>query len=135
VNALAHIEINVSDLKISKEFYGNFLAHLKWTKTLETENVVGFKGADNTHVFLVQTELAFGARLFHRKHAGLNHVAFRVESKEEVDEFSRFLKKNSIQALYADDPKDYAQEYNMEQYFAVFFEDPDRIKLEVVFMQ
>jgi catechol 2,3-dioxygenase-like lactoylglutathione lyase family enzyme len=135
MNSLAHIEINVSDLKKSKEFYLKIFTPLNWTIVFNCDDSVGFKGKDKTHLFLVQTDTSFISNIFHRKHTGLNHIAFRVDSKQEVEEFSNFLKQNNIISLYTDGPKDYAQEYKMEQYYAVFFEDPDHIKLEVVFMK
>jgi hypothetical protein len=58
-----------------------------------------------------------------------------VESKQKVEEFNRFLKSNNIVSLYTDGPKNYSKEYNMKEYYAVYFEDPNRIKLEVVFMK
>ena len=135
MNSLAHIEINVSNLQKSKGFYSKILSSLKWNLTLDKDNFVGFKGGDNTHLFLVQTEKLFMSNIFHRKHTGLNHIAFRVGSKQEVEEISNLLKDNNIPQLYTNDPKDYSKDYKMEQYYAVFFEDPDRIKLEVVFMK
>jgi catechol 2,3-dioxygenase-like lactoylglutathione lyase family enzyme len=67
---------------------------------------------------------------FHRKDPGVNHVAFRVERREDVDRFhDEFLKARGLPALYGG-PRDYP-EYR-EGYYAVFFEDPDRLKLEVV---
>lgn len=135
MNSLAHIEINVSNLQKSKEFYLKTLTPLNWTMVCDSDDSVGFKGKDNTHLFLVQTADSFISTIFHRKYTGLNHIAFRVESKEEVEEFSDFLKNNKIASLYTDKPKDYSEEYNMEEYYAVYFEDPNRIKLEVVFMK
>lgn len=135
MNSLAHIEINVSNLRKSKDFYLLILSQLKWKMISEDNESIGFKGLDNTHLFLKQTEKDFITNIFHRKNTGLNHIAFRVESKEYVEEFNNFLNKNNIPALYTDNPKDYSKEYNMEQYYAVFLEDPDRIKLEVVFMK
>ncbi|MFZ2310714.1 MAG: VOC family protein [Patescibacteria group bacterium] len=135
MNSLAHIEINVSNLQKSKEFYLKVLTSLNWTMTCDCNDSVGFKGKDNTHLFLVQTADSFISNIFHRKNTGLNHIAFRVESKQEVETFSNFLKNNNIVSLYTDEPKDYSEEYNMEEYYAVYFEDLDRIKLEVVFMK
>lgn len=82
-------------------------------------------------LFLVQVEERFSNKKFHRKQVGLNHIAFRVDSKKKVDSFHKFLKKNKITILYGG-PKDYSAEY-AKGYYAVFFEDPDRVKLEVVF--
>jgi len=135
MNSLAHIEINVSDLQKSKSFYLMFLSGLKWKIISDDDSSVGFKGEDNTHLFLLQTEKSFLLNIFHRKNIGLNHIAFRVESKKKVEEISNLLKEKNISKLYADDPKDYSDEYKMEQYYAIFFEDPDRIKLEIVFMK
>lgn len=134
MNSVAHIEINVSDLQKSKKFYSMIFSQLKWDMSLDGDYAIGFKGADNTHLFLVQTKKASLLNIFHRKNTGLNHLAIRVESRQAVEEFNNFLKQNNIPRLYADNPKDYSKEYNMEQYYAVYFEDPDRIKLEVVFM-
>jgi catechol 2,3-dioxygenase-like lactoylglutathione lyase family enzyme len=135
MNSLAHIEINVSNLQASKDFYLKILTPLNWTMVFDCNDSVGFKGQDNTHLFLVQTIDSFIPTIFHRKNTGLNHLAFRVESKQEVEKFSHFLKSNNIVSLYTDGPKDYSKEYNMEEYYAVYFEDLDRIKLEVVFMK
>ncbi len=135
MNSLAHVEVNVSNLEVSKEFYSRLLFPLKWELSLDDKTIVGFKGPDQTHLFLVQTESLFSSVVFHRKNTGLNHLAFRVGSKDQLDSFSTFLKESGIPTLYADGPKDYSSQYNMEEYYAVFFEDPDRVKLEVVFMK
>jgi catechol 2,3-dioxygenase-like lactoylglutathione lyase family enzyme len=135
MNSLAHIEINVSNLERSKDFYLMVLAPLGWELTIDNDEFAGFKGEDNTHLFLVQTDESYVSNGFHRKQVGLNHLAFRVESKQAVDEFADLLRNNYIETLYTEGPKDYCQEYHMEHYYAVFFEDPDRIKLEVVFMK
>ncbi len=135
MNSVAHIEVNVSDLAESGKFYSVILSELGWVEKLRTDEAIGFGAPDKTHLFLVQTHRAYVTNTFHRKNVGLNHIAFRVESKDQVNDFNDFLTKNNIPRLYTDFPKDYSQEYEMEQYYAVFFEDPDRIKLEVVFMQ
>ncbi len=135
MNSLAHIEVNVSNLDISEKFYLLILSKLGWTKMMHTEKVVGFAAPDKTHLFIVQTDEVYAAKGFHRKNAGLNHLAFRVDSAQTVDDFDAFLAENNIHRLYAELPKDYSDEYDMEEYYATFFEDPDRIKLEVVFMR
>ncbi len=68
---------------------------------------------------------------FHRKAPGLNHVALRANSKEAVRVFAGgFLKKCKIKPLYGS-PRLFP-EYH-PNYYAVYFEDPDRIKWEVVY--
>jgi catechol 2,3-dioxygenase-like lactoylglutathione lyase family enzyme len=68
---------------------------------------------------------------FHRKRTGLGHIAFLVESAEMVDQFVKdFLVPHGIEPLYrgAMTPTGYPPGY-----YAVYFEDPDRIKVEVVY--
>jgi catechol 2,3-dioxygenase-like lactoylglutathione lyase family enzyme len=60
----------------------------------------------------------------------LGHIAFQVESAGMVDQFvDEFLNPRDIAPLYGG-AKAYP-EY-AEGYYAVYFEDPDRIKIEVV---
>lgn len=74
----------------------------------------------------------FKQNYFHRKNTGVNHMAFKVNSREDVDKFyGEFLKDRNMGTLYGS-PKEFP-EY-AKGYYAVFFEDPDRIKLEVLFM-
>lgn len=135
MNSLAHIEVNVSNLGESLSFYEFFLKPLGWKKeAVDTQSTVGFKAPDKTHLWLVQAEDGKGAS-FHRKHVGLNHIAFRVESKEMVERTQKYLREAGIVFLYHQNPKDYSKEYNMDEYYAVFFEDPDRIKIEIVYLK
>jgi catechol 2,3-dioxygenase-like lactoylglutathione lyase family enzyme len=125
-----HFEYNISNLKKSRTFYDKFLKQLGWRRFMTRKDVIGY--TDGTlKLFLVQVEKRFAPKKFHRKQVGLNHIAFRVNSKKKVDDFHMFLKKNKITILYGG-PKDYSAEY-AKGYYAIFFEDPDRIKLEVVF--
>jgi catechol 2,3-dioxygenase-like lactoylglutathione lyase family enzyme len=68
---------------------------------------------------------------FHRKRTGLGHIAFQVDSADMVDAFvNDFLEPRQIETLYggAKAYPDYTPDY-----YAVYFEDPDRIKVEVVY--
>jgi catechol 2,3-dioxygenase-like lactoylglutathione lyase family enzyme len=68
---------------------------------------------------------------FHRRRTGLNHVAFNVSSPAQVDEFvAGFLTPRGIDPLYGG-AKAYPQ-YTGD-YYATYFEDPDRIKVEVAY--
>ena len=60
--------------------------------------------------------------------AGPPHLAFHADSREDVDGFHGFLL--AIGATILDPPAEYAY---TPGYYAVFFADPDGIKLEVVF--
>ncbi len=128
--AIHHFEYNVSDLRASRTFYDKFLKRLGWVRCMNQQDVIGYTDG-SLKLFLVQVEKRFAKHKFHRKQVGLNHIAFRATSRKAVDDFHVFLKKSKATILYGG-PKDYSAVYAMK-YYTVFFEDPDRIKIEVVF--
>jgi glyoxylase I family protein len=65
---------------------------------------------------------------FNRFRVGLHHLALRAARREDVDLFHTFLQDQGIEIL--DPPAEYPQ-YG-ERYYAVFFADPDGMKLELV---
>ncbi|MGE0060305.1 MAG: hypothetical protein AB7P33_17550, partial [Dehalococcoidia bacterium] len=87
--------------------------------------------SDGSLVFwLMVASPEYRGRGFHRKAPGLNHVAFRVADRGDVDRFTaEFLAPRGIVPMY-ESPKP-MPEYG-GGYYAVYFEDPDRIKLEVM---
>jgi len=128
-SAIYHIQINVSKAEKSLPFYKNLLTYLGYRIVDETREHIGASNG-TTDIWIIRTEKNHGKRRFHRKAAGLNHIAFRVSSKKAVDDFVRwFLKREKIRTLYQS-PRLFP-EYGKD-YYAAYFEDPDRIKLEVV---
>ncbi|TMI17074.1 hypothetical protein E6H33_02620 [Candidatus Bathyarchaeota archaeon] len=125
--SLQHIEINVTNLETSKGFYDGFLTWIGYNRVMDEKDIAGWSNGD-IQIFLVNCEPHYRSAEFHRKHVGLNHVAFRASSREDVDRFfSEFLSTRRITVLYGG-PKAYP-EYSLT-YYSVYFEDPDRIKLE-----
>ena len=124
-----HVEVNVSNLKRSAGFYQALLAWLSYRRVLVKPDIVGWK-LGKTRIFLVQCERRFLRSGFHRKNVGLNHIAFRLPSRQMVARFyKKYLLARGIPVLYGG-PKEWP-EYE-GGYYAVYFEDPDRIKLEIV---
>ncbi|MEZ4978654.1 MAG: VOC family protein [Chitinophagales bacterium] len=124
---LHHIEIYVSNLEKSKEFWTWFLSELGYEIFQTWEEGISYKLA-NTYLVFVQTEAAFLEHFYHRKRTGLNHLAFHAESRAMVDTFREKLIERKIPLLY-DNKYPFAGGAN---YYALFFEDPDRIKVELV---
>jgi catechol 2,3-dioxygenase-like lactoylglutathione lyase family enzyme len=122
-----HIEIYVSDLKNSVAFWGWFLEELGYTPYQEWEMGKSWKIGESYLVF-VQTEERFLDIPYHRCRVGLNHLAFHADSRQQVDDMTRMLKERGINILYPE-KHPFA---GGEDYYAVFFEDPDRIKVELV---
>jgi catechol 2,3-dioxygenase-like lactoylglutathione lyase family enzyme len=126
-----HFQIQVSDIQRSAKFYGEMLGRLGFRRVYETEGIVEWS-KEGTRIIVAQSPKRFLATGFHRKRIGLNHVAFRAQSREAVDKFYRdYLLPNKIPVLYGG-AKEW-MEYD-EGYYAVYFEDPDRIKLELVYV-
>lgn len=130
-SSVYHLQLNVSNSKKSLPFYKSFLGHLGYRIVDESSEHLGASNG-TTDIWVIQTDEKYKKRGFHRKSAGLNHMAFRVDSKKAVDDLVRkFLKPKKIKPLYQSPCL--FPEYHKD-YYAVYFEDPDRIKLEVVYI-
>jgi catechol 2,3-dioxygenase-like lactoylglutathione lyase family enzyme len=124
---LSHVEINVANYIKSIQFYDLILISLGWEKLVSRKDHTTYTDGTLKLIFCPVEETHKSAG-YHRKRIGLNHFAFYVETKEMVDEFCReILQKNNIATLYHPEPK------GDNNYYSVLFEDPDRIKLEVVY--
>jgi catechol 2,3-dioxygenase-like lactoylglutathione lyase family enzyme len=125
--ALHHIELYVSDLARSREFYARLLGRFGYELYQQWPQGVSFR-LDQAYLVLVQTETRHLEPAYHRCRTGLNHLAFHAGSRAEVDALAAALQEWGVAILYPD-RHPYAGGHD---YYAVFFEDPDRIKLEVV---
>lgn len=124
---LHHIEIYVSDLKKSAEFWGWLLEELGYRSYQKWEYGQSWK-IENTYIVFVQTDEGFLDVKYHRKRVGLNHLAFHAESRQHIDDMTEKLNNRGVTILYQDQhPFD-----GGDNYYAVYFEDPDRIKVELV---
>jgi Lactoylglutathione lyase and related lyases len=124
---LHHLELNVANLEQSVAFWGWLLEYLGYQVYQTWDNGRSWQlGA--TYLVFVQVEEAFSEMSYHRKQVGLNHLAFQVESTDEVDQIAQLLAENNIPMLYQE-RYPYA---GGPKHYAVYFEDPNRIKVEIV---
>ena len=127
-----HVEINISDFSKSVKFYEEFLTWLGYQRIYSHKIAAGWgiKGATlGCNFWIIQGDARYAREGYHRKRVGVNHIAFHAGSRQAVDRFYReFLLPRKIRFLYGG-PKDYP-EYS-KGYYSVYFEDPDRIKLEL----
>jgi catechol 2,3-dioxygenase-like lactoylglutathione lyase family enzyme len=131
--AFHHIDLNVSDLDAAKRVYAPVLEFLGYVQVKDEPTgcewdlrAPGDGRGASLGLRLCDPVLAAHA---HRRYApGLHHLAWRAESREDVDALHRLLVERDIQVL--DAPAHYP-EYSGD-YYAVFFEDPDGMKLELV---
>ncbi|WP_075620283.1 VOC family protein [Paenisporosarcina indica] len=124
---LHHVEINISDLQQSRQFYEYILPTMGYELYQEWPKGFSYKFGD-TYIVFVQTEEKHLETPYHRGRVGLNHLAFHATSRKQIDEITEQLENQNITILY----KNRHPYAGGEDYYAVFFEDPDRIKLEIV---
>ncbi|MFX3633864.1 MAG: VOC family protein [Candidatus Pristimantibacillus sp.] len=124
---LHHVELYVSDLKKTEELWGWLLKELEYVVYQKWDHGVSYK-YDTTYIVFVQAELKHMDIPYHRGRVGLNHLAFHAKSKEQIDQITLELERKAINILYLD-KHPYA---GGEDHYAVYFEDPDQIKVELV---
>jgi len=117
-----HISIRVSDLKASKAFYDELLGFLGFKPMEHYAEAAGWSNG-KTRFWIGEAD-AEGKRHRHRDgDIGFHHYAFELGSRAEVDQLGAFVKK--LGATIVDPPGEY-----YDDYYAVFFLDPDGLKLE-----
>jgi catechol 2,3-dioxygenase-like lactoylglutathione lyase family enzyme len=117
-----HISLRVGDYQRSKAFYGKLMPFLGFHVLDEYPDTMGWTNG-KTRLWIGQAD-AEGKTHKHRiGDIGLHHYAFELQSRKDVDDLQAFLKKLGAKIV---DP---AGEY-YDDYYAVFFLDPDGLKLE-----
>ena len=131
-----HIQITVKDMSIAEPFYDKFLPILGFDISRKVSAVIeehDFYVVEYSHPLLAfaitSPRSAFVNDAIHRRKPGsLHHLAFKAESRNEVDRL--YLKLKEIGAAIVSSPKIFP-EYGAD-YYAVFFKDMEGIKYEIV---
>lgn len=122
VVGIDHLVIRVSDSEKSKSFYHKLFTFLGFEISDEYEDAIGWTNGETR--FWIGPADAEGRKHPHRAgNIGFHHYAFQLRSRRDVDELQAFLKELGATIV---DPAD---EY-YDDYYAVFFLDPDGLKLE-----
>lgn len=125
---LQHIELYVSDLARSDAFWTPLLAHLAYAQTRSWSDGFTLEGPAAPYLTFVQVTAKHAHRPYHRCAPGLNHLAFQVSARDKVDALRAHCLEAGWPMLY-DDRYPFA---TGPDYYALFVEDPDRMKLEFV---
>ncbi|WP_163708768.1 VOC family protein [Mangrovibacterium lignilyticum] len=131
-----HIQITVKNLNEAELFYDRFLPLLGFDPNRKVKAHIAehdFDVVEYTHPKLAfaitSPRLAFANDDVNRRKPGsLHHLAFKAESRAQVDQLYGELKK--MEAMIVTPPRLYP-EYSPD-YYAVFLKDPDGIKFELV---
>ena len=123
VVGIDHISIRVSDYERSKQFYSRLFTFLGFEISDEYLDAIGWTNGKTR--FWIGPADAQGRRHKHRiGDIGLHHYAFQLRSRKDVDDLDAFL-RNELKAEIVDPAGEY-----YDDYYAVFFLDPDGLKLE-----
>jgi len=129
-----HVVLTVRDPARSFSLYDAVLTDLGYR--LKRQNDQGFgwelETPSGSHSIDLARASADGSKRLHDRYSpGLHHLAWKVESRDEVDRmYQRLL---SVSATILDTPADYPQYNDGRGYYAVFFADADGLKLECVY--
>lgn len=120
-----HIYITVSDLVRSEDFYDRVMGVLGFRKKR-------FQLGDEQHVHYYNRHFGYVLRPARAVQAlnpyapGLHHFCLRVDGEADVVDAARKLKEKNI---VVSEPQNYPQ--YAPDYFAIYFSDPDGLRLEI----
>lgn len=130
---LAHVDLSVSDLTASAAFYDVLLAHLGFRPLSgEAGNriwIVDYGAGATFELALQQANVSAERRPYDRYAPGLHHLAFHASDRATVDEVHELMRSRGARVL--DAPAVYSGKDYSAGYYAVFFSDPDGMKVEV----
>jgi catechol 2,3-dioxygenase-like lactoylglutathione lyase family enzyme len=128
-----HIDLVVSSMESSLPFYRELLAPLGYTRE---GSIRGERGEVVVYLQIPGARDSIGLREgrsdahpipYDRYAVGVHHLALIAPSREVVDERARWLRERGAAIESGPEEYDYTPDY-----YAVFFYDPDGIKLEIV---
>ncbi len=123
VVGIDHLVLSVGEFARSKEFYDKLLKFLGFKLKHDYADMAGWSNGKT--LFWIAAADEQGRKHKYRKgDIGFHHYAFELASRKAVDELGTFLENNGMTVV---DPPG---EYYGRNYYAVYFTDPDGMKLE-----
>jgi glyoxylase I family protein len=133
MSAIDHLDLVVTSFERSLEFYRGLLGPLGYVRVSE---IAGERGERVIYlgriggmgsVSLREAQSDAHAVPYDRYGVGLHHLAFAASTRAAVDERAAWLRERGAEIESGPAEYDYTPGY-----YAVFFYDPDAIKLEIV---
>jgi catechol 2,3-dioxygenase-like lactoylglutathione lyase family enzyme len=123
VVGIDHLVLSVGDFARSKDYYNKLLKFLGFAFKYDYDDMAGWSNGKT--LFWIAAADTQGKKHKYRKgDIGFHHYAFELSSRKDVDALGAFLEKNDMPV--GDPPG----EYYGHDYYAVYFTDPDGMKLE-----
>jgi glyoxylase I family protein len=132
VPVIDHLDLVVGSVDRSLPFYRELLRPLGWRGLHRVEGERGetihYLWGPNLRSSLgLRERQSEGPEQFDRYRVGVHHVAFGARSRRRVDERARWLEARGAEIESGPREYDYSPGY-----YALFFYDPDGIKLEIL---
>ena len=128
-SGIDHLMINANDYEKATRFYTWLMPRIGYPRSesfAEPSAMTGYYG-DSGSLWVLPSDTPRRDQVFDKGRVGLREIAFRAESREQIDELARGISSHGGRIL--DPPREY--DYR-PGYYSVFFTDPDGLKLEVV---
>jgi catechol 2,3-dioxygenase-like lactoylglutathione lyase family enzyme len=123
VVGIDHLSVRVSDYEKSKHFYGRLFTFLGFEVSDEYPDTIGWTNG-KTRFWIAGADSGAREPGYRIGDVGFHHYAFQLRSRKDVDDLQNFL-RNELRATIVDPAGEY-----YDDYYAVFFLDPDGLKLE-----
>jgi glyoxylase I family protein len=125
------VDLVVRSVERSLPFYRDLLGPLGWHGLSEVEGERGetiwYLSGPGTSIGIRSAQPSQIGGGYDRYSVGLHHLAFEASSRAAVDERTDWLR--SVGAEFESEPREYSYSPG---YYAVFFYDPDAMKLEIL---
>ena len=125
---LDHLGLNVPDLAAANSYYDELMPFLGMEPFFATEDQFSYQPADGkpgTRLFFYRAPLP---NEYVRKHVGLQHLAFRARTRDQVDDAHGKALELGSEILFS--PRPFPQYH--ANYYASFWFDPHGFLLELV---
>ncbi len=123
---LGHLKLSVRDFGASRTFYARLFDTLEFKQISDKGQSAGWVTKDGFGIWIAQAEILEPKHVFSAP--GFHHLCVKASSESQVDQIYDLV-KGEIQIF--NPPKKYP-EYTPD-YYAVFFADPDGMKIEVAY--
>jgi len=122
-----HTKIAVSNFKNSYLFYKDIFEKLGYKQISKKEDRAGWASPAGYGILVAQAKITSCQYKFSTP--GLHHLCLKASSMSAVNQIHKLVLKKGVYVSGA--PKKYPE--FTDKYYAVYFADPDGIKLEVAY--
>lgn len=130
LGSMNHLSLTVSDRAQSEQFYDAILGFMGYQQVEKNEELTMWWHESAGAITISPANPNSPNKIHDRYSPGLHHFAFTAENREQVEDLHQLLLQLGETVL--DPPAEYNQ--YAPGYYALYFADPDGIKLELVHM-